>query len=80
MWLTGSIVLHAVGLLVIWLTPVHDMIFEQPDPTEFEVTARAGTTPSSDPATSWIGSSSFARSSPTGRSRTSRTIRAKGCM
>jgi len=41
MWLTGSIILHVVGVLVIWLTPVRGMIFQERDPRDFEVTARA---------------------------------------
>ena len=40
-WFIGSIALHVLAVLVIWLTPVRGMIFNRPTAQEFEVTARA---------------------------------------
>jgi len=40
-WIVGSIALHLLAALVLWFTPVREMIMAPRDPEEFEVTARA---------------------------------------
>lgn len=38
--MTGSILLHIGALVVLWFTPVRNIVFQQHDPEEFQVTAR----------------------------------------